>query len=348
MGFREKHTDKEDIIMVELASILIPAYNAQKFIIATIKSALAQTWPKKEIIIVDDGSTDNTLQIAKKFESKSVKVITQKNRGAPSARNKALSFAQGDYIQWLDNDDLIAPDKISLQLKESMSGKDSRILLSSSFGMFFFRHQKAKFKPNSLWQDLTPIDYFLIKFTEGAWLHPPAWLVSRKLTEMAGPWYERRSPDDDGEYFSRVVAASEKIKFVPEAKSYYRVGNFGSLSQNRSDESLEALFIAISLCINHLRSIEDSERTRAACVKYLQLRLDEDFHPLKPEILEKAYNLAQDLGGNLSPPFSKTWKYVLLNKIFGWKITKNIQNVVRKGKVLTYKSWDKLLHNLSI
>jgi len=57
---------------------------------------LNQTWPKKEIIIVDDGSSDNTLQIARRFESKSVKVITQETRGASAGRNKALSFAQGD------------------------------------------------------------------------------------------------------------------------------------------------------------------------------------------------------------------------------------------------------------
>ena len=105
--------------MSVLVSILIPSYNAEEWIEETIQSALSQTWPRKEIIIVDDGSTDNSLRIAKEYESNSVKVISQENSGAAVARNKALEYAQGDYIQWLDADDLLAPDKIEKQLRSS-------------------------------------------------------------------------------------------------------------------------------------------------------------------------------------------------------------------------------------
>jgi glycosyltransferase involved in cell wall biosynthesis len=326
--------------MADLVSILVPAYNAEKWIRDTIKSALGQTWPVKEIIIVDDGSTDNTLQIARGFESKLLRVITQDNMGAPAARNKALSFAQGDYIQWLDHDDLLAPDKISRQLKDNEYRNNTRILFSGAFGMFYYCHRRARFKPNPLWQDLTPLDYFLIKFTKNAWLHPTAWLVSRKLTDMAGSWYERRSPDDDGEYFCRVVAASGGIKFVPEARSYWRVGNFGSLSNTRSGEALEALFVAISRSINHLRLLEDSERTRAACLKYLQNRLLY-FYPEKHEILEKAEKLAQDLGGHLLPP-EVSWKLSLFKTIFGWKIAKKIKSMEWSAETYVRKNWDRL------
>ena len=326
--------------MPELVSILIPAYNAEKWIRETIKSALDQTWPKKEIIIVDDGSTDNTFQIVKEFKSKSVKVITQENQGAPSARNKGLSFAQGDYIQWLDHDDLLAPDKISHQLKDNEDWKKKRIVFSGAFGMFYYCHRRARFTPNSLWQDLIPLDYFLIKFNKNVWLHPTTWLIPRKLTDMAGPWYENRSPDDDGEYFCRVVAASEGIKFVPEAKSYWRIGNLGSLSNTRSDEALGALFVAISRSINHLRLLEDSERTKAACLKYLQNRLLY-FYPEKHEILKKAEKLAQDLGGCLLPP-EVSWKLSLFKTIFGWKIAKKIKNMAWSAEIYARRNWDRL------
>src|SRR5262249_13271987 len=99
-----------------LVSILIPAFNAQEWIADTIRSALAQTWPKKEIIVVDDGSRDQTLSIAKQFVSKEVSVVAKGNEGAAATRNKAYSLSQGDYIQWLDADDLLAPDKIERQL----------------------------------------------------------------------------------------------------------------------------------------------------------------------------------------------------------------------------------------
>ena len=109
--------------MDELVSIIIPAYNAECWISNTILSALSQTWPKKEIIIVDDGSTDNTLTAARRFESEILKVVAQQNKGASAARNKGLRFAQGNYIQWLDADDILAPDKISHQLKRINRGR---------------------------------------------------------------------------------------------------------------------------------------------------------------------------------------------------------------------------------
>src|SRR2546425_6261438 len=103
--------------MQPLVSILIPAYNAEPWIADTIRSALAQTWPRKEIIVVDDGSRDQTLSIARQFASKNVSVVTQENQGASAARNRALALSQGKFIQWLDADDLIAPDKIAKQVE---------------------------------------------------------------------------------------------------------------------------------------------------------------------------------------------------------------------------------------
>ena len=107
--------------MTELVSILIPAYNAERWLGATIESALAQTWPAKEIIVVDDGSTDRTLAVARGFGDRGVQVITQANRGAAAARNTALRAARGAWIQFLDADDLLNPRKIEQpELRESL------------------------------------------------------------------------------------------------------------------------------------------------------------------------------------------------------------------------------------
>ena len=94
--------------MTPLVSILIPAYNAEHWIADTIESALAQSWQHKEIVVVDDGSRDRTLAIARRYaSSRQVKVISQSNSGACAARNNAFANCQGDYIQWLDADDLL-------------------------------------------------------------------------------------------------------------------------------------------------------------------------------------------------------------------------------------------------
>ena len=186
--------------MAELVSILIPAYNAETWLNVTLRSALAQTWPRTEVIVVDDGSRDRTLEVAKAFERGSVKVVSQPNMGAPAARNAAFQLAQGDYIQWLDADDLLDPDKISAQMRIAHKISNPRMLLSASFGTFYYRPEKAIFTRTSLWQDLDPIQYFLTRFNENVYFQTDAWLVSRELSAAAGPWTDFDSPDDDGEY----------------------------------------------------------------------------------------------------------------------------------------------------
>jgi glycosyltransferase involved in cell wall biosynthesis len=327
--------------MDNLVSILIPAYNAERWIRETIESAISQTWQKKEIIVVDDGSTDKTLQIIKGYQSKCVKVIAQGNMGGPAARNVALKYAQGDFIQWLDHDDILSPYKIFRQIGNSDYDGNTTTLLSGTFGTFYFRIENAKFKTNSLYKNLKPIEYFLIKFNENAWLHPSVWLVSRKLTELAGPWCELKSPDDDGEYFCRIVAACSQIRFVSEAQSYWRISNLNSMSRNRSDESLEALFISTAKSINHLKLLEDSERTRIASLKFIQLSLS-NFNLEKTEVFKKVNALANDLGGIISR--NESTKFIFIKKMIGWRMANKIKVILWNIEVLIRGSCDRLLY----
>jgi glycosyltransferase involved in cell wall biosynthesis len=147
--------------MKPLISILVPAYNSEDTIADTIHSAIAQTWPRKEIIVVDDGSRDRTAELARRFTSKNVAVVSTENRGAAAARNHALQLSQGDYIQWLDADDILAPDKIERQLAALRADDSKRILLSSLWAPFYYRTRHASFVHNSLCQDLSPVEWLL-------------------------------------------------------------------------------------------------------------------------------------------------------------------------------------------
>lgn len=334
--------------MNDLVSILIPAYNSEKWIGETIKSAINQTWSNKEIIIVDDGSTDNTLRIVREFESRLVKIITQENSGASAARNTALAHAQGDYIQWLDSDDILAPDKLSQQFKYVDMWNNEKVLFSSAVGHFYFRHHKAKFIPNLLWQDLEPLDWIITRFTGNlnVWMQPGAWLISRKLIDMSGPWDERLSLDDDGEYSCRLVTSSESVKFVPEATLFYRTGNFGSLARNLSDKALESYFLSMRLCMDHLLTLANNETTRSACLNFLQRRVFL-FYPGKHEILEKVNELARDLGGTLCQPDERWgWKFALAKKILGWKNAMFLKSITWKAEISARKNWDRLFYLL--
>lgn len=333
--------------MAPLVSILIPAYNAEKWIKQTMESAIGQSYANKEIIVVNDGSSDGTLQIVKRFESSTIKIVDQKNVGGAAARNTALAHSQGEYLQWLDHDDLLGVNKIAEQMKHVQKIGDERRLFSGGFGTFYFCPNRARTATGPLWRDLSPLDYFYTKFEQSEWLHTTCWLVSRKLTGMAGPWLDLRSPDDDGEYFCRVVAASDGIIFVPTAKSYWRIGNNASFSYSRQNSvnALAAMLESTRLCIAHFRALEDSDRSRKACVTFLRNRLIY-YYPEQREMLAQIYALADQLGGSLSvPPLLR--HYEILRGLFGWKAARFAQDLVTSLKQGFLRSVDRIVHNYS-
>src|SRR5581483_1140789 len=129
----------------------------------------------------------------------------------------------------------------------------------------------ARFVPSGLWQDLSPVDWLIIKMSEHLHMPPMTWLVNRKLAEAAGPWDVRLSFDDDGEYFCRVLLASEGTRFVADSRSFYRMTGRNSVSNiGNSDQKKDSLLLSMKLHIQYLRSLEDSERVRRACLSYLQ------------------------------------------------------------------------------
>jgi glycosyltransferase involved in cell wall biosynthesis len=328
-----------------LVSILIPAFNAQDWIADTIQSAVAQTWPRKEIIVVDDGSTDQTLAVARQHASDIVHVVTKNNAGAASARNKAYSMCQGDYIQWLDADDLLAPNKISLQMEAAASWPNGMAVFSSSFLFFYWRLEKAWGVPDSLWKDLRPIEYLILHLSQNQWMSPAVWLVSRSLTERVGPWDERLSLNDDGEYFSRVIAASELVKFVQEAKCYYRLSGLNQLSRSSSESSRQSFWLSIQLCIACLIYLEDSERTRLAALSRLQSYV-ESFFPEEAGHFREVNELAIKLGGEL-PVLRLNQSKNILNSLFGPKLTKKTLATYRKLRLVSAIKFDEALYRLS-
>jgi glycosyltransferase involved in cell wall biosynthesis len=328
--------------MTPLVSILIPAYNAQSWIADTIQSALAQTWPRKEITVVDDGSMDQTLSLARRFASRTVFVVTQQNQGASAARNKALKLCQGDYIQWLDADDLLSPDKIAKQMDAAGKCRSKRTLISSGWAYFNYRPAKAKFVPTPLWCDLSPTEWLLRKWEQNLHMQTATWLVSRELTAAADPWNTQLSTGDDGEYFCRVIMKSNGIHFVPDAKVFYRVAGFSRLSDiGRNNKKMDSQFLGMKLQIGYLRTMEDSERVRAACLTFLQNWLGV-FYPNRPDIVEQAQELAADLGSKLEIPRLR-WKYAWIRPIFGYDFAKRVQLLLPPIKWLVASSWDKAL-----
>jgi glycosyltransferase involved in cell wall biosynthesis len=332
--------------MNPLVSILIPSYNSEQWISKTIESALEQSWSRLEVVIVDDGSTDETLNIAKKYEGKNVSVNSQKNAGASAARNKAYSICQGDYITWLDADDIMNPIKIERQMLALRERGSSNSVASCNWGHFFYRPKKAIFKKTPLCQDLAPTDWLIRKMGEHEHMQTATWLVSRGTTDAAGPWNGKLISDDDGEYFCRVLLNTDQVIFTPESKVYYRragLNSWGSLGQ--SDRKLEAQWLSMQLHIQYLLSLENSERTLQASIKYLNTWIL-DFYSTRPDLSNTIKKFALDLGGNINPPHLKSkWKSIEL--LFGYTRAKYIVQKLRNIRSATMHNWDKAMYSIN-
>lgn len=246
-----------------LVSVLMPAFNAAAFVADAIRSVQAQTHPQWELIIVDDGSRDTTVEVIKPFLNARITLIRQPNSGAASARNAALAAAQGDFIQYLDADDLLHPAKIACQLQAAAGGEAGE-LYSGRWARFIDDPETSHFAPDALWQDLRPAAWLTIALARNTMMQPAAWLVPHPLSDRAGRWDESLSVNDDGEYFARVIAAATRIRFVDSAISYYRSVLPSSLSARRGEASWLSQERALCSTVSVLNALDSTGESREA------------------------------------------------------------------------------------
>jgi glycosyltransferase involved in cell wall biosynthesis len=312
-----------------LVSIIIPFYNSEKHIEDTIRSAMGQSWPNKEIILVDDGSIDQSLSIAKKYVSDQVKVYTQKNKGASAARNNGLNKAAGDYIQFLDADDLLGTNKIASQVK-LLQSNPGKISVCSTVH-FPDGKNHCDFKPSD-YEEAFLIDSEPLWFLNNLWggytdnasmIQPNAWLVPKAIIDKGGPWNEELTLDDDGEFFCRVILASEGIVVARDTFNYYRKSPGKSLSTKKDLKSLQSAYASITLKQQHLRAF-NSDLTNKIITRSLTSLLA-DTYPEHKQLSARIMSDIKELGGTGYTPAlgGRTIEYI--KGIIGWKAARKMQ-----------------------
>ena len=122
-------------------SVIIPAYNAEHTIEETIKSVLEQTFPDFEIIVIDDGSSDRTLNVVREIVDPRIKCFSYTNGGSSVARNRGISHATGEFIAFLDADDLWTPDKLELQLEALQKNPEAGVAYSWTYFLYEDEHR---------------------------------------------------------------------------------------------------------------------------------------------------------------------------------------------------------------
>jgi glycosyltransferase involved in cell wall biosynthesis len=214
-----------------LVSVVIPCYNAAAFLQETLESVFAQTYPSLEIIAIDDGSTDSTRAVIEACGER-ISAIYGPNRGAAAARNTATGAASGEYIQYLDADDLLAPHAIASRVDalEESSGSiaysDWQPIQETDAGVF----ETAAAVTRAL-EEVHPDPEIALFST--FWSPPAALLYRRSIVTSIGGWKQHLAPIEDARFALDAALAGGRFVHVPGIGAYYRV--FHAPSHSRRD-----------------------------------------------------------------------------------------------------------------
>ncbi|MCE7054130.1 glycosyltransferase family 2 protein [Algoriphagus sp. AGSA1] len=312
-----------------LVSIIIPVYNKASFIKETLESALGQTYPNTEIILVDDGSTDGSFDILKDYYKNypdKIILIDQESQGVSVATNKGIQAAKGEYIQFLDADDLLSSNKIVNQLA-LLEGQSESVIATCEWRMFQDDSNQFYSIPYDVFQGFESGMDLLLRF----WNHQEmmaisSYLTHRSLIEKAGPWNEFLTINQDGEFFARVLMHAGQVLYEPKGKVFYRTPGESNVSQQKSEKAMYSLLHSYRCYEREVLKVEDSERVRIGLKKVYQ-KFIYDVFPQYPHLIKEAEDQIKNLG--ITP---KTYimgpKFQQLSRLFGFKNALRLKRLI--------------------
>ena len=214
-------------------SVIIPVFNGAKYLAEALQSVFAQTWQDYEVIVVDDGSTDDSMEICKQFPD--VRIIHhQENRGQSAARNTGVRHAKGEYIAFLDQDDRWYPEKLARQVPILEKGPTYGMVYSNADqidenGRIVIRNvlDILSVQPKKSIMDCLGSDMFIL---------PGTVLIRKSVFEQVGGFDERLSGYEDDDLFSRVFQTT-RIYYIRDSLLQWRIYPASYSYSERMDRS---------------------------------------------------------------------------------------------------------------
>jgi len=198
-------------------SVVVPSYNAERTILQTVESVQKQTFSDIEIIIINDGSTDRTLELVQSIKDQRLKIFSYENGGLPVSRNRGISHAKGEFISFIDADDLWRPDKLELQLAALQQHPDAGVAYSWT-SYFIDGQEESIFPYHPVFFEGNVYDKLLVNNIVG---NGSNILVRRKAIESVGEFEPTLKSCEDWDFYIRL-AAKWHFVVVPKHQILYR------------------------------------------------------------------------------------------------------------------------------
>lgn len=216
-----------------IVSVILPAYNADSTIRSTIESILEQTFPDFELIIIDDGSTDDTADVVHQFGDKRIIYLYQSNHERAEARNNGIAKSKGEFIAFLDADDLWLPEKLNKQMWLMQNNPKVGLVYCD---LFYFDDETGEnlilySRTASLHRGRVSIELLL----ENNFIKSPTPLIRREIFNQVGLFDTSLIPCEDWEMWLRIIAKNP-IDYIDEPLARYRVHSKVSFWENKPEE----------------------------------------------------------------------------------------------------------------
>jgi glycosyltransferase involved in cell wall biosynthesis len=266
--------------MKALVSIIIPTYNRAHLLGETLESVLAQTYENWECIVVDDGSIDATDELMEFYCEKDFRIQyhhrpINRPKGANACRNYGFELSKGEYVNWLDSDDILSKNKIQEQIQQLL--KCDITTIATCRWQTFIKKIKEPDSQNDfrVYRSFNNILEFIDALAlSGGFLPPHAYLVSRELICQAGNWMENLTINQDGEFFVRIFIKTKQVVFINNTSVYYRKNNDDNVSQLNNELKIAHAILSWQLIESYFK-IRFGESTRLVSIskKYLYERI---------------------------------------------------------------------------
>ena len=247
--------------MSPLVSILIPCFNAEHLVAQAIESALAQTWPAKEVIVVDDGSTDGSPEVIRQFDGR-IRWETGPNRGGNAARNRLLDLSNGEWLQYLDADDYLRPGKVGAQIEFAREHPDCEVIYSATASEIMQDGQLAC-EEHEIPEPHDP--WILLAHWELPQTGGPLW--NKRALERVGGWRIGQPCCQEHELYFRLLETGAHFAHCDCCLAVYRQWDHGvRISNSLPQEAYRQRLLIMDRIETHLKKQNELSPARHAAI----------------------------------------------------------------------------------